>query len=502
MQQEMGLDCTSNPPCFIVPTDIWLRILSEYVEPRKLLRLARVCKRFYSIVQARALWVRALHIVCERYGLFKPTFPMDKMTLPELQHAVTAPSYFPIFMGCYDEMSLEAFPFQTRIHPFRGYIESDSPRTYVDRFILVPGGRFLFTQGNQGVNLWDLGYSSRQYLEPLSLVIGEIFGRVVIVGPTADGRELLVLVECLDELSLYRINPALRRPDYYLEAELKLDLPEFERPDGEDDPNATIGRARLTPRTVILWRPPYFIAWDWTTNTGCKWRSSRRLGYQPMVYMSETSIICCDANEWVVWDLPTSRFTPEIPIIRNDVKTPTDFPRIFGRAISMATGYWPSCSLGESFCLITFRNPPLRGQAVTWYSVQSRQTTANAEHIQDSIPADVLEGGEDYPVHDPCDDEWDIQLKPGTSQLSSAGSKAHAAFCARSTQDELVVTIFPVPGGYGDYAVFRRVTGPVIPPDDEFVEEMIGFCAATGRLVYYTDHGQVVISDYLQPPPG
>jgi hypothetical protein len=121
---------------------------------------------------------------------------MDKMTLLELQRAASAPSRFPRFVTCFDEMATPLLPFQIRVHPFRAYTGSDSNAHEVSWFHLVPGGRFLVTCGFQETNLWDPGYKSRQYLEFLPLSIDdEIMGHLLAIAPTSDGRELLVLTE-------------------------------------------------------------------------------------------------------------------------------------------------------------------------------------------------------------------------------------------------------------------------------------------------------------------
>ena len=120
---------------------------------------------------------------------------MDKMSLLELQHAASAPYRFPRFAQRHDKMASPLLPFQTRVHPFRVDTDSDSNPHEVNWFYLVPGGRFLVTYGSQKINLWDLGYNSRQYLEFLPLSIRDVAGHLLAIAQTSDGRELLVLTE-------------------------------------------------------------------------------------------------------------------------------------------------------------------------------------------------------------------------------------------------------------------------------------------------------------------
>ena len=155
-------------------------------------------------MNARPLWVKLLHLTCEQYAFFKPTFPMDKMTVSELKHAVTAPSRFHRFVSISDLMGSIVLPFQTRIHPFRRTADSDTYPLHVDFFVLVPGGRFLITSGSSSIYLWDLGYNMRQFIEPFPLS-GQLDGYLIAVAPTSDGRELLVLLEC--EYVLRKVSP-------------------------------------------------------------------------------------------------------------------------------------------------------------------------------------------------------------------------------------------------------------------------------------------------------
>lgn len=117
---------------------------------------------------------------------------MDKMSIQDLQHAATAPYRF---------MDLVKFPgyltpFQTREHlqrvpPWSVWLDQDVVfKTH--NFCLIPGGRFLIASWESQLILWDLGYSSKQYLNPYPLAVGEHRGDLIAASPTMNGEELIV----------------------------------------------------------------------------------------------------------------------------------------------------------------------------------------------------------------------------------------------------------------------------------------------------------------------
>lgn len=145
------------------------------------------------------LWISALNRLCERCGLFKPTFPTDRMSLLDLEHAATSPHRFVRTITCHDDPALQVLPFQSREHPLRG---GEAPKGVlpisVDTLALIPGGRFLLTSGDRAIVLWDLGYGSKQYIKPWPASGPHHFetrGEMRGIAPTSDGKQLLVAAE-------------------------------------------------------------------------------------------------------------------------------------------------------------------------------------------------------------------------------------------------------------------------------------------------------------------
>jgi hypothetical protein len=125
------------------------------------------------------------------------------MSLRELEHAATSPHRFIETINYDDEEGLKVLPFQSRIHPLRPSAESIVAPCSVDTFTLIPGGRFLLTNGRHEIILWDLGYNPKQYLKPWPLSAEHGYnvgaeGEMRAVAPTPDGKQLLVAAEIWD----------------------------------------------------------------------------------------------------------------------------------------------------------------------------------------------------------------------------------------------------------------------------------------------------------------
>ncbi|TEB18433.1 hypothetical protein FA13DRAFT_1583720, partial [Coprinellus micaceus] len=169
----------------------------------------QTCHAFYKAMSTRSVWVSAFHRVCNQHGIFKPTYPMEKMTLAELEHAASRPRRF----------------FSSR-EKLSGTETSDGLyRT--SHLFLVPGGPFLITAGAQIVYLWDLGYNMYTPVKPFPVATTPVNGNVFILTASLaseTGQTVLnVTVHThLAILALYQINPLSPQPAFHLKGELQL----------------------------------------------------------------------------------------------------------------------------------------------------------------------------------------------------------------------------------------------------------------------------------------
>jgi hypothetical protein len=114
--------------------------------------------------------MQALRKLVYDANIYVPTFPIDSMSLAQLEHAATADYRFTSFMRSHlksdDNINGDDRPlpgYTTRLLSFN--------HGSADRFgtaqYLVPGGRFLLASTDDGVlGCWDLGYSPDTAISP------------------------------------------------------------------------------------------------------------------------------------------------------------------------------------------------------------------------------------------------------------------------------------------------------------------------------------------------
>ena len=116
----------------------------------------KTCKTIRTFLSSRAMWRRVLQVVCHRYGVFPPSFPMKAMSTSQIKNAAMRPGRWG-----------ERIPYKYKCWPFYRlpWARSLMPvRIHIGEFVsLIPGGRFLVMTSRGGglalptVALWDLG---------------------------------------------------------------------------------------------------------------------------------------------------------------------------------------------------------------------------------------------------------------------------------------------------------------------------------------------------------
>ena len=127
------------------------------------------------------------------------------MTKLELEHAATAPFRF---LRRFQAMSSEAYPkYMLQIQRRQIVFPQWKPPlkldgwNHVDRFVLVPGGRFLLVSTKDHVYLLDLGYNTaKTSSEPFPLA-GAKLGFLEAVFPSSEGNEILIASQRRSELT-------------------------------------------------------------------------------------------------------------------------------------------------------------------------------------------------------------------------------------------------------------------------------------------------------------
>ncbi|KII87651.1 hypothetical protein PLICRDRAFT_42154 [Plicaturopsis crispa FD-325 SS-3] len=174
--------------------DNQIEILS-LLDALDILALRKCCRVLMEASKRRIIWINILRRAVSQQGVFQPTFPVERMTLPQLEHAATA-SY--------------RFLCQIRRTGKQGYLQPlatrvlKAPSDTRDRVtfrqsLIIPGGRFLLTESSDDLlQLWDLGFHADTVIDPSPIASVKIHPSAgdyyPTTHPTADGQGLVIRV--------------------------------------------------------------------------------------------------------------------------------------------------------------------------------------------------------------------------------------------------------------------------------------------------------------------
>ncbi|KAF6765317.1 hypothetical protein DFP72DRAFT_1057919 [Ephemerocybe angulata] len=142
-----------------VPAEIWREILVN-MEPSDVLSVGQTYRSLRRVTRHKDLWR------CHKHDLFRPSFPVEEMSLVELQRATVGPYLFARRLqrqgGFHDTPLGDAY----YPEPLSNSILGPPKYTWVNQ--LVPGGRFAILACSESksstepapplrLELWDLG---------------------------------------------------------------------------------------------------------------------------------------------------------------------------------------------------------------------------------------------------------------------------------------------------------------------------------------------------------
>lgn len=158
----------------------------------------------YKAAASRTVWLSALDRVCDQHGIFKPTYPTDKMTLSELEHAASGPHRFVNDYGSAPKSHTEAYMKRWIPCRMRTPDSDTSDGLYkISNLYLIPGGRFLLTAGKPAdpsslgsLCLWDLGYNTHSPAKAFPVATAPIDNPTVTLTacPSLQGSYLDVMI--------------------------------------------------------------------------------------------------------------------------------------------------------------------------------------------------------------------------------------------------------------------------------------------------------------------
>ncbi|KAJ3527747.1 hypothetical protein NMY22_g9667 [Coprinellus aureogranulatus] len=511
---------------FLLPPDI-LGLIMQELDPVDILAMRAACRMFYKTAATRSVWISSLHRVCDQHGTYNPTYPTDKMTLAELEHAASGPHRFVKLVNEFGSApTRRTQPYMTRRiacrmnDPVTGPQASDGLH-WISAISLVPGGRFLVSAGRDdrkeddpgAICLWDLGHGPNSVLDvfPVSSAALRAVGSPLVqrleVSPCMQGRNtvLRVLLQCLlyqnqNYFAVYEINPTSAHPGFVLLAELQDPSPS----------RSSVCRLHLSGPTVVIPSQHGVCVWNWDEGTGCYWYYDDPMrGWNACIY--DQTIIAVDLNQdFIVWDIPEKLppLTPNgaLPIVSNRGKRIRRRREdILDPSISIATtSIWQRdsqahlCLMIDEEQLASVRPDFDDGLGfeprypLVLYSVRRSGIGPDATFFPTYIP---VEGYKSESISGKSGDPSSYFVSP----LSLCDNRLVVA--SRSERNELFAIVLPVPTEASDTEIdlpSARLT--VAEEDDEQLDDHnTGFCPMSGRVARMVNPTTLEVSDFLAP---
>ncbi|KAF5338509.1 hypothetical protein D9611_013313 [Ephemerocybe angulata] len=482
-------------------TELIIHIL-RFTDPIAILAVRKCCREFYAATQVREVWLDALHGVCETHGVFKPTYPFEKMTRFELEHAATSPYRFVRSIEHREDNEESLIPYQSRVLQPR-YGPTPGSTHFPVALHLVPGGRFLFTGGIDDFCLWDLGFNSTSRTSTFMkhLPIARMESSVLQdIGPSADGKAVILATKSPSlsddhKVKIYRVYPSNPEPGFELLGELDMG--------GLGQQLDPIKTVQISGEAVLIWSDWSFVIWNWQEERGCSWEISVDLGRGSKIYTCDRSVIASDASgrRLYVWDIPQTREIRrsnqllelgDIDETENQPKSVIPAPGYANNqiiAISGTPNWQRRGPAGEHLCLMLDEGSVKNLQL---YSIRQCGTG------DPFLPASCLVEAGRRPF---AYNDMPYQFASGMTALHFCADRL--LFCSSSERNSLVATTMAVPtrASQDDVPATSVDLTSIEMVLTNVSDQGIVVCPMSGRVVYYSSHAlHFPVNDYVLPP--
>ncbi|KAF6764469.1 hypothetical protein DFP72DRAFT_871968 [Ephemerocybe angulata] len=463
-----------------LPMDIVFQIL-QHLDPLDIVAMRATSRSLHVATSERIVWLSVLDRICEHYGIFKPTFPFEEMSLAQLEHAAFSSSRFVKTVQRFDPG-----PLGDNCAPVYQHRTIKSPRNAdgKGRLFLIPGGRFLLTSGTE-IRLWDLGHSSEPYhVKPRVIARTEDGSALAAVCPSDDGKGLVVAATSSADgrstLRIYEIDIQCNSPAFSKAAELVFDdIPHF----------SSLMNFHLTSSNIVIHCRTYFASWNWKERTGCKWPIGKEEISDLSIYgIDDTVIVFDNDNQFNIWDVPDH--CPLSHPSSNDLANKPRRPKRFHRPAktpALAT-HWNTI----------FSGTPVWQRHLPPY-LCTMATNSLHQHVK---------GASFMPMYTPVlqrkaeavFSDYYERVSELVSPLYQSGD--HLVFCASSSQSEAtLVAAMPIPKEYSKEPIpisYMMLSDGLGGTFNHFITVHNGFCPMSGRLAYAREGvDEIVILDYL-----
>ncbi|KAJ7167448.1 hypothetical protein C8R43DRAFT_1121859 [Mycena crocata] len=471
-----------------LPLDTLIQIL-QFADPVDIFSISQTCRVWLDVALSRTVWLSALRRMCETNCLFKPSFPMDSMSLLELQDAATSAGRFTkrLYKREGDAVTVPLAPFVRRSFTPRvvktSNVASEIPGE-LKTVHLVPGGRFLIVATATLVHLCDLGHGANKLIKPHALASTGLLQAgepetSILPTPDGTGLEVMITLHHADivkgfTVAVYRIYPAAAHPEFILVTEPRVLA-------------GTVNRAFLAkPGHCILHAGPNLYLWDTARNLWASWKADEP---PKKVFGFDDMIIGVGAKTITVWEMPTAHCdTVEGCFLdkhRPILALAHPFPaRHLELEITMSTDWF--CATSTRPCCISIIGWKSDSRQIARYTLQPLDRATN-HNLPSSIPIlmdTVVMSGET---------EWAEEIQPcGQNALTVWTSLEAPAI-------EVHISPMPLtrqaePPAFKSVRLFESPSGDSHPHDFKF-----SLCPISGRLCTMVGVNEIVVSDFLLP---
>lgn len=461
----------------LLPFDILISILS-FLGPKEILHLRKTCRNLHAASQARTVWLTCLHHICATQGMFLPTFPLEDMSIAQIEHAVLSPSLL--------SARIKKSPENQVVLPARTQVlgpgsastssesgESDPPACL--QVCLVPGGRYLFARFAQpnGLSLWDLGLNAMgpAASSPLAVVEGPYDG-IISTTPTPDG---LGIRFCTYFNSSGNTNVSIQ--EFYPSKAEKG----FERLGALELKGILHIHSHYMQLFIALDHFQHVTVWDYHENMSTTWQLESIA--QEVLIVGE-QIVLFNVEEISVWEIPPLSRQANNSILHQEVIRHSPrfvFNHIYAAltrhtAFSVPSPWWPASARDFYVGLV---NPARQTPAMYFY--QFDQSTQLEYPYRDTSNPSHAGRVLSLPDNLDCRTLFGLRL-------------CENDFCQRwQLHTDVMISLIPIPSSREErYTAITRSMH-----SDDMMD--FDFCSASGRLAVATATGQIRILDFLPP---
>ncbi|KAJ7597752.1 hypothetical protein C8J56DRAFT_1159592 [Mycena floridula] len=296
----------SDPPNLsTLPLDLLIHIQS-FVEPKDILSLRKVCHSISESTKKPTVWIVALENLCSRFNVFAPSFPIQQLSVQELEYLSTSEYRFTTRLRTQLTSEHDLRPTCARLLNLFSENYHDCDVGIFDDAYLIPGGRYLLTITTTSMlQLWDLGYTPNSIIPMVpsaSLLVEKwVAWKTIRTQPSNDGYGLDIIVPlarsdddpCL-KYDVYRIFPLSQTASFNRIATLSYE-------------STRMSHFFCSPGLIALGGSGgLVVVWDYLEDKWIQWKLPASTGHvaSEIVIVDDNIMVITSSCDALIFSLP------------------------------------------------------------------------------------------------------------------------------------------------------------------------------------------------------